>query len=128
MWVDPESYHYLPIFILMAVGTVIGVVLLAANYFLGARPRERNKERFETYECGVPSVGNARQQFSVRYYVVGIVFLLFDVEVVFMYPWALVYKKFLSQGSFILLQMLTFFVILLAGYIYLLGRKGLDWD
>ena len=128
MWVDPDSYNYLPILILMAVGTLIGVVLLAANYLLGARPREQNKERYEAYECGVPAVGNARQQFSVRYYVVGIVFLLFDVEVVFLYPWAIVYKKFLSQGSFILLQMITFFVVLLVGYLYLLGRKGLDWD
>jgi len=128
MWVDPDSYHYLPIVILMAVGAIIGVVLIAANYFLGARVREDIKQHYDVYECGVPAVGNARQQFSVRYYVVGIVFLLFDVEVVFMYPWAIVYKKFLTQGSFILLQMITFFVILLAGYFYLLGRKGLDWD
>ncbi len=128
MWVDPDSYQYLPILILMAVGATIGVVLIAANFLLGAKPRENNPQHFDVYECGVPSVGNARQQFSVRYYVVGIVFLLFDVEVVFMYPWAIVYKKFLSQGPFILFEMITFFVVLLAGYIYLLGRKGLDWD
>jgi NADH-quinone oxidoreductase subunit A len=128
MWVDPDSYHYLPIVILMAVGAIIGIVLLAANRFLGARIREKVKQHYDVYECGVPPVGTARQQFSVRYYVVGIVFLLFDVEVVFMYPWAIVYKKFLSQGPFILLQMITFFVILLAGYFYLLGRRGLDWD
>jgi NADH-quinone oxidoreductase subunit A len=128
MWVDPDSYHYLPILILMAIGATIGVVLIAANYFLGARVRENLKQHYDAYECGVPPVGNARQQFSVRYYLVGIVFLLFDVEVVFMYPWAIVYKKFLTQGPFILLQMVTFFVILLAGYFYLLGRKGLDWD
>ncbi|HYX35719.1 MAG TPA: NADH-quinone oxidoreductase subunit A [Oligoflexus sp.] len=128
MWVDPDSYHYLPIVILMAVGAIIGIVLIAANYFLGTRVRENLKQHYDVYECGVPPVGNARQQFSVRYYLVGIVFLLFDVEVVFMYPWAIVYKKFLTQGPFILLQMITFFVILLVGYFYLLGRKGLDWD
>ena len=128
MWIDPDSYHYLPILVLMAVGFTIGAVLVGANHFLGTRSRINSKEKYEVYECGVPPVGNARQQFSVRYYVVGIVFLLFDVEVVFMYPWAVVYRRFLSQGLFIFVEMLTFFVILLAGYFYLLGRKGLDWD
>ncbi len=128
MWIDPDSYHYIPILILMAVGLGIGVILVGANHFLGTRARIRTKEKYEVYECGVPATGNARQQFSVRYYVVGIIFLLFDVEVVFMYPWAVVYRKFLAQGYFILFEMLTFFVILLAGYFYLLGRRGLDWD
>lgn len=128
MWIDPDSYHYLPILILMAVGFAIGAVLVGANHFLGSRARLYTKEKYEVYECGVPAVGTARQQFSVRYYVVGIVFLLFDVEVVFMFPWSVVYRRFLDQGLFILFEMLTFFVILLAGYLYLLGRKGLDWD
>lgn len=127
-WVDPDSYHYLPILILLTIGAVIGIALIGANYVFGARTREKIKQHYDVYECGVPAVGNARQQFSVRYYLVGIIFLLFDVEVVFMYPWAVVYKKFLSQGWFILVEMLTFFLILLAGYLYLLGRKGLDWD
>lgn len=128
MWVDPNAYHYLPILILMAIGAIIGVALIGANYFLGSKVREKISQHYDVYECGVPAVGNARQQFSVRYYVVGIVFLLFDVEVVFMYPWAVVYKKFLAQGPFILYQMITFFLILLGGYIYLRGRRGLDWD
>ncbi len=128
MWVDPDSFHYLPVLILMIIGGVVGIVLILANMLLGGRGKNSEKQKFDVYECGVPPVGNARQQFSVRYYVVGIVFLLFDVEVVFMYPWAVVYKKFLPQGTFILSQMITFFVILLVGYVYLRGRKGLDWD
>jgi NADH-quinone oxidoreductase subunit A len=128
MWVDPDSFHYLPILILMVIGGIVGIVLIVANRLLGGRGKFSEKQKFDVYECGVPPEGNARQQFSVRYYVVGIVFLLFDVEVVFMYPWAVVYKKFLTQGTFILTQMITFFVILLVGYFYLLGRKGLDWD
>ena len=128
MWIDPDALSYLPIFILMTVGLVIGLVMIGINFVLGTHARTRTKEKFDVYECGVPAVGNARQQFSVRYYVVGIVFLLFDVEVVFMYPWAVVYRRFLSQGMFILVEMLTFFVILLVGYFYLLGRKGLDWE
>lgn len=128
MWVDPDSFHYLPVFILMVIGGIVGVTLMVANLVFGGRGRYSEKQKFDVYECGVPPEGNARQQFSVRYYVVGIVFLLFDVEVVFMYPWAVVYKKFLTQGTFILTQMITFFIILLVGYFYLLGRKGLDWD
>ncbi len=128
MWIDPDASHYLPILILMSIGFIIGLAMVGLNFFLGTRARIRTKEKFDVYECGVPAVGNARQQFSVRYYVVGIVFLLFDVEVVFMYPWAVVYRRFLSQGMFILVEMLTFFVILLIGYFYLLGRRGLDWE
>jgi len=128
MWVDPDSFHYLPILVLMIIGGIVGVTLLLANMVLGGKGKYSESAKFDAYECGVPPEGNARQQFSVRYYVVGIVFLLFDVEVVFMYPWAVVYKKFLTQGNFILTQMITFFIILLVGYFYLLGRKGLDWD
>jgi NADH-quinone oxidoreductase subunit A len=128
MWVDPDSFHYLPVLLLMIIGGVVGLVLAVANKILGGAGKYSESNKFDVYECGVPPVGNARQQFSVRYYVVGIVFLLFDVEVVFMYPWAVVYKKFLTQGTFILSQMITFFIILLVGYFYLLGRKGLDWD
>lgn len=128
MWIDPDSYQYLAVLILMTVGAAIGIVLISANYLLGAKVREQNVQHYDVYECGVLPTGNARQQFSVRYYLVGIVFLLFDVEVVFMYPWAIVYKKFLVQGPFILYQMLSFFLILFVGYMYLLGRKGLDWD
>jgi len=127
-WIDPDALDYLPILILMVVGAVIGLGLIGINAIFGRRPKITTAEHWDVYECGVPTVGNARQQFSVRYYVVGIVFLLFDVEVVFMYPWAVVYKRFLTQGNFILTQMITFFVILLAGYYYLLGRKGLDWE
>ena len=64
----------------------------------------------------------------MRYYLIGIVFLLFDVEVVFMYPWAVVYRKLLSQGAFILIEMLAFLAILLVGYIYLVRKGGLQWD
>jgi NADH-quinone oxidoreductase subunit A len=128
MWVDPDAFSYLPILILLLVGAVIGIALISANKIFGKKPSVTHPERYDAYECGVPTIGDARQQFSVRYYLIGIVFLLFDVEVVFMYPWAVVYKKFLTQGPFILFQMLTFFVILGIGYVYLIGRKGLDWE
>ncbi len=128
MLVDPDAYSYLPILILMAIGAIIGIVLVALNAILGSKAKENLRQHRDVYECGVPPQGDARQQFSVRYYVIGIVFLLFDVEVVFTYPWVLVYRKLLAQGSFILWEMVTFSFVLLATYIYLLGRKGLNWD
>jgi len=132
MWLDPDSLSYLPIVLLMAIAAAIGVVLVGGNYIvprlIGEKPQKMSHEKLDVYECGVPPVGNARQQFSVRYYLIGIVFLLFDVEVVFMYPWAVVYKKYLSTGGFILAQMSLFIGLLIVGYIYLLGRRGLDWD
>lgn len=128
MQIDPDALGYLPILVLMAIAAAIGFILIFANFVFGAKPREKVRQHRDPYECGVPSVGNARQQFSVRYYVVGIVFLLFDVEVVFTYPWVLAYRKLLEQGPFILYEMLTFSLVLLVTYIYLLTRKGLRWD
>lgn len=131
-WVDPDAISYLPIVILMAIAAFIGVALVVGNILLpkllGEKPLVNSFEKTDVYECGVPPTGNARQQFSVRYYVVGIVFLLFDVEVVFLYPWAVIYKDYIATGPFILFQMAIFMGLLVAGYFYLLGRRGLDWD
>ena len=73
-------------------------------------------------------VGDARQRFSVRFYLIAILFLLFDVEALFFYPWAVVYKKYLSINAFILLEMAVFVAILLVGYFYVLGKGALEWD
>ena len=131
-WVDPDAIAYLPILILMTIAGVIGLVLIGGNILvpklLGETPKVNSHEKTDVYECGVPPTGNARQQFSVRDYVVGIVFLLFDVEVVFLYPWAVIYKKYIATGPFILFQMALFMSLLVVGYAYLIGRRGLDWD
>lgn len=128
MWVTPEALNFLPIIIMIVIGLAVGVALIALNKMLGAKDTLKIKKKFDVYECGVQETGNARQQFSVRYYVIGIVFLLFDVEVVFLYPWAVTYKKFVSQGVFVLVEMVVFMVILFIGYIYLLRKKGLEWQ
>jgi NADH-quinone oxidoreductase subunit A len=128
MWVTEEALSYLPILIMMAIGLAVGVILITVNLVLGSKDTLGIAQKFDVYECGVPASGNARQQFSVRYYVVGIVFLLFDVEVVFLYPWAVTYRKFISQGSFNLFEMIVFLAILLIGYVYLIRKKGLDWE
>lgn len=128
MWISESASEYLPVLVMLLIGLTVGAALIGLNALIGARDKLHIKEKFDTYECGVPPVGNARQPFSVRYYVVGIMFLLFDVEVIFLYPWAITYKKFLSQGAFILIEMLTFMAILLVGYVYILRKKGLEWD
>lgn len=122
------SLNYLSILILTVIGLVLSIALLGLNKLTGRKPSEVTKKKYDTYECGVTPVGSAHQQFSVRYYLIGIVFLLFDVEVVFMYPWTLVYQNYLKTGPAILLEMGLFFTLLLGGYLYLRLRGALNWD
>jgi NADH-quinone oxidoreductase subunit A len=122
------SISFLAIFLVILFALGLALVILLVNQIFGERPREVAPKKGDTYECGVPYEGNARQPFSVRYYLIGIIFLLFDVEVVLMYPWARVFKDFLPQGLTIVIDMLIFIFILLAGYIYLRRRKALDCD
>lgn len=122
------SLDYLAILILMIISLVIASVILTLNKIMGRRPSEVTKKKYDTYECGVEYEGDAHQQFSVRYYLVGIIFLIFDVEVVFMYPWTVVYQTYLKSGPLILMEMGLFFVLLLGGYFYLRMRGALSWD
>ncbi len=122
------SLNYLAILIMITIAVIIAAVLVVINKILGRVPREATRKKYDTYECGVEYEGNAHQQFSVRYYLVGIVFLIFDVEVVFMYPWTLVYQTYLKSGPLILLEMGLFFMLLLGGYLYLRLRGALSWD
>ena len=91
-------------------------------------PKSPNARKNMPFECGMNPVGDARQRFSVRFYLIAILFLLFDVEALFFYPWAVVYKKYLSINAFILLEMAVFVAILLVGYFYVLGKGALEWD
>lgn len=122
------SLDYLAILILTVISLVIASVILTLNKIMGRVPREVTKKKYDTYECGVEYEGDAHQQFSVRYYLVGIIFLIFDVEVVFMYPWTMVYQTYLKSGPLILAEMGLFFALLLGGYFYLRMRGALSWD
>jgi len=122
------SLNYLSILILMVIALVIASIIVLANKVLARTPWEKLKIKYDTYECGVAHEGDAHQQFSVRYYLVGIIFLIFDVEVVFMYPWTLVYHTYLKSGPLILIEMGLFFSLLLGGYFYLRLRGALSWD
>ena len=119
--------EYLPVLIMMAAGVCIGGAVLVITSLLG--PSLPNKTKDSPVECGVPPAqGGKNNRVSVRFYLVAILFLLFDVETVFFYPWAVVYKKFLSQGTFILVEMLAFVAVLFVGYIYILRKGALDWE
>ena len=110
----------------MAVGAVIGLVILLLTVLLG--PKMPNVRKNMAFECGVPPVGDARHRISVRFYLVAILFLLFDVEGIFFFPWAVVFKKYLAINSFILFEMGFFVAILLVGYVYVLRKGALEWD
>lgn len=117
------SEIYFPILIQLLAVALIGAGILSASWWVGVhRP---TKVKLAPYECGSPVVGNARDRFSVSYYLVGMLFILFDVEAVFLYPWAVVYKS-LKWGGFI--EMFLYIVIIFAGYVYVWKKGALDWS
>ncbi len=114
---------YLPIVIqfIVAAGFVIFVML--ATHLLG--PKRKSKLKLEAFECGIPLQGNARAPFSVKYFLVAILFVLFDVEVIFMYPWAVNFKTLGVNG---LVEMLIFMALLLTGFFYIIKKGALKWE
>ena len=117
---------YLPVAIMLLLAAALGVLLVVASYFIGPKPK--NPRKNQPFECGVPPSGDAQRRFSVRFYLVAILFLLFDVEAVFFFPWAISFKDYLETGTFILLEMGFFVGILLVGYFYVLKKGALEWE
>jgi NADH-quinone oxidoreductase subunit A len=116
-----EAYAPLLIQFLAAMGLSAAIILLSA--LVGRHRPTREKE--QAYECGVRPTGDAREPFSVHFYLVALVFILFDIEAIFLYPWALVYRELRTFGF---VEMLLYIFILLAGYIYLWKKGALDWN
>ncbi|WP_298395745.1 NADH-quinone oxidoreductase subunit A [Flavobacterium sp.] len=114
---------YLPI--LMQAGLAIGFVVLTiiGSSFLGPKRHSVNKDK--NFECGIESVGNARIPFSVKYFVVAILFVLFDVEVIFLYPWAVNFRELGMDG---MIKMVIFMLLLLIGFFYIIKKKALEWE
>ena len=115
--------EYLPIllFLLVAIGFAAGTIGLSSIIV----PRRKNRVKMSSYECGVDPVGDARERFSVKFYLVAVLFILFDIEAVFLYPWAVAFRRL---GLYGLVEMVLFIVILLAGYLYLLKKRALEWE
>jgi NADH-quinone oxidoreductase subunit A len=105
---------------------VLGIVFVVGGYLTARmlRPSRPNPEKNSTYECGEPAVGSAWVKFNIRFYVVALIFIIFDVEVVFLYPWATVFKQL---GTFALVEVLIFAGILVLGLVYAWVKGDLDW-
>jgi len=114
---------YLPIVLMLIVATGFVVTTMVVTHILG--PKRKSKIKLETFECGIESQGNARIPFSIKYFLVAILFVLFDVEVIFMYPWAVNFK---SLGWLGFVEMLTFMSFLLVGFFYIIKRGALKWE
>jgi len=120
---------YLPILLMFIVagGFAVGNIILST--FVGQR--KRTKTKLMPYECGKDPVGSARERFSVKFYLIAMIFILFDIEVIFLVPWAVVYKSLASQAAdmrlFVYLEMMVFVLLLLAGYIYVVKKGAFDW-
>ena len=114
---------FLPILIMLGLGAGFAGGSVLLSQFVG--PSKPTPEKSAQYECGMPPVGDARERQSVKFYLVAMIFLLFDIEVAFLYPWALALRELGMVG---LLQIVTFFALLLTGYIYVWRKGAFDWS
>jgi NADH-quinone oxidoreductase subunit A len=119
---EGHAMGWLGILLMIALGAVFSAVMIGLSMLVG--PRNPTPEKMAPYECGMPAVGDARERQSVKFYLVAMIFLLFDIEVAFLYPWAMALTDLGWVGFF---QIVTFFLILLVGYIYVWRKGILDW-
>jgi NADH-quinone oxidoreductase subunit A len=119
---------FLPLFVYLLLVVAIGAGgIVGLSRLIG--PRRDTAEKLSPYECGVPPVGDAREKFPMRYYVIGMLFILFDVEIIFLYPWAVIYKNLNEHfGLLALAEMAIFVLVLLVGYLYVWRKGALEWE
>lgn len=122
-----ENQHlpsdFFPIVLQFIVAAGFVVTTMAATHLLG--PKRKSKIKLETFECGIESQGNARVPFSIKYFLVAILFVLFDVEVIFMYPWAVNFKSLGING---IVEMFIFMALFLTGFMYIIKKGALKWE
>ena len=122
------SAAYLPLLIQVLLAIGVGLTILAVNHLLAQRVRQKNPIKDTAYECGVKPEGPVHTRFSVKFYVTAMLFLLFDIEVVFLIPWVFVYRDFLANNIAILSPMLFFLFVLVLGLIYEVKKGALEWE
>ena len=115
--------EYLPTLLFLIVATGIGVALIVIGNVLG--PKRPSPEKLSPYECGFPAFEDARMRFDVRYYLVAILFIVFDLEIAFIFPWAVVFREL---GVFGLVEMGVFLTLLVIGFIYVWKKGALEWE
>ncbi len=127
---ESTPVDYLPILIQMSVVVGFIVLTIVASHFIG--PKRKTDDKLEVFECGIDSIGNARNPFSVKYFLVAILFVLFDVEIIFMYPWAVNFKDMSSVGKEEVIetffQMFVFLAVVLLGFVYVIKKGILKWE
>jgi NADH-quinone oxidoreductase subunit A len=114
---------YLPIVLMFFVALGFVVTTMIASHWLG--PKRKTKIKLDSFECGVEAQGNARLPFAIKYFLVAILFVLFDIEVIFMYPWAV---NFRELGIYGVIEVFSFILLLLIGFYYMLSKKALKWE
>jgi len=115
-----------PLLVFTLVGVGFGIIMLATAWFL--RPHDPYPEKLTTYECGIDPLTESWAQFYVRYYLFALIFVVFDVEAIYLYPWAAVFRDLIgSMGFFVFAEMLVFLVILILGFAYAWRKGALEW-
>ncbi len=118
---------YLPILIVMGFALIFTII----NVFLSSAvgPRNPNPQKLSTYESGMEPIGTAHNRFSVKYYMAAMLFIVFDIEIVFMYPWAVIFKSFDGgMMTYVVIEMIAFILILIIGYLYMLRKGAIHWN
>lgn len=119
---------FIPLFIMIALAGGLALTLLAAARYVG--PQRPNRVKVSAYESGMDPIGTARDRYSVKFYLVAMIFIVFDVEVVFMYPWAVSFREFLANGAGlgVMVVIIIFTIILAIGLLYDIKKGGLEFD
>jgi NADH-quinone oxidoreductase subunit A len=121
--------NYFPILMFVLVGVAVGVLPVAMGFILA--PSRPDPEKLSPYECGFEAFEDARMKFDVRFYLIAILFILFDLEIAFLFPWASIFKDIVATESiklFGFLEMLVFVAILVVGYVYAWAKGALEWE
>jgi NADH-quinone oxidoreductase subunit A len=123
----PNSYTelYFPVLVQAVLAMALAAGLLTVSYLLGKRVRNRVKDL--PYESGITPTGDARQRFSVKFYLVGMLFILFDIEAIFLYPWVVVFRE-PGMAKLAFVEMLVFVILILSGFFYIWRKGALDWS
>lgn len=118
---------YIPVLIVLAIGVVFAFATVMSSVIFG--PQRPNKEKNSTYESGMKPVGTTHERISLKYYLVAMLFIVFDLEVIFVYPWAVQFKRLFNEfGISVFYSMLIFLIVLELGYLYVYKKGGFKWD
>ncbi|HOZ52202.1 MAG TPA: NADH-quinone oxidoreductase subunit A [Chitinophagaceae bacterium] len=121
--IQNTSFNYLPIVIQVIIAIGFVVIMMGSTHFLG--PKRKTKDKLENFECGIEQEGNARQPLAVKYFLVAILFVLFDVEVIFFYPYAINFRSLGWDGFMAVVMFVAFFIL---GFTYIIKKGALQWE